>query len=162
MADSIERLLRDFKGIRWNAQIRLALGEKAQRMVMSGLRFVKWLGGAAGIVGVIFDFYHFVSEANNKNAGLAIAYLSSAVGGGILTYAVLFNVVLSPSWIIIAVTLMIGAALYLSLNIKNDIQLWLMSCLWRKIPADEKRIPPVLPRETEIKELEKALQSGAV
>jgi len=130
--------------------------------VISGLRSVKWLGGAAGIVGVAFDIYNLALEIQKENKDIAIAYACSALGGGILTYAVLFNVVLSPAWIIIAVTLMIGAALYLSLNIKNDIQLWLMSCLWRKIPADEKITPPIFPKETEIKELEKALQSGAV
>ncbi|MDV5142742.1 T6SS effector BTH_I2691 family protein, partial [Chimaeribacter arupi] len=138
VADSIERLLRDFKGIRWNAQIRLALGAKAQRMMMRGLRFVKWLGGAAGVIGVVFDIYNAKLEWSKGKKDIAVAYACSALGGGILTYAVLFNIILSPVWITIAVVLMIGAALYLSLNIKNDIQLWLMRCLWRKIPADEK------------------------
>ena len=163
VADSVERLLRDFKKIRWNAQIRLALGARAQRMVISALRFLKWLGGAAGVVGVVFDFYNFMREFNNDNYDIAIAYLSSAIGGGILTYAVFFSVVLSPIWIIIAVALMIGAALYLSLNIKNDIQLWLMRCLWRKIPADEKMTLDIWPTGTmEIEALGDALQSGAV
>ncbi|CNE41288.1 T6SS effector BTH_I2691 family protein [Yersinia pseudotuberculosis] len=161
VADSVERLLTNFKSIRWNAQIRVAAGGNVQRMIMSSIKFIKWLGGAAGIVGVMFDFYNFGVEIRKKNYDIAVAYACSAIGGGILTIAVFLNITLAPAWIIVAVVLMIGAAIYLALNIKNDIQLWLMSCLWRKIPTGESIIPAIWPTSSiEIEALGKALQSG--
>lgn len=162
VADSIERLMTNFNNIRWNAQIRVAMGGSFQRTMMSSIRFVKWLGGAAGVVGVIFDFYNFGMEIHKGHNDIAAAYFCSAIGGGILTYAVLFSVILSPAWIVAAVILMLGAAIYLTLNIKTDIQLWLISCLWRKIPLDESAIPAIWPTGSiEIEAFSKALQSGA-
>lgn len=162
VADSIERLLTNFKNIRWNAQIRVAMGGSFQRTMMGTIKFVKWLGGAAGVIGVAFDLYNVGSELKKGHKDIAAAYFCSAVGGAILTAAVLFNIVLAPVWVVIAVALMLGAAIYLALNIKNDIQLWFMACLWRKIPSGESTHPVIWPTGSiEIDALSKALQSGA-
>lgn len=162
IADSVERLLNDFKSVRWKAQLRIGMGGNVQRFIMSSLKWIKWLGGAAGIVGAAFDFYSFVTEANKGHVDIAVAYLCSSLGGGILAVAVILNVTLAPVWIVIAVVLFFGSAIYLALNIKNDVQLWLMSCLWRKIPTDEKEIPPIWPTSSmEMAEFNKALTSGA-
>jgi len=162
LADSIERVLKDFKGIRWRAQIRVAMGGKFERNMMTTLKIVKWLGGAAGVVGVIFDLVNMTDEFKKEHYDVGFAYLFSAVGGGILTYGAIIGAVLSPVWIIIAVVLMLGSAIYLSLNIKNDIQLWLMSCLWRKNPPGEGLMPEIWPTsEIEMEAFGKALESGA-
>jgi hypothetical protein len=64
-------------------------------------------------------------------------------------------------WIVIAIALMLGAAIYLAFNIKNDIQLWLMSCLWRKIPPGDSAVPEIWPTSAiEIDAFGKALASG--
>ncbi len=161
VADSVERLLTNFKRIRWNAQIRVAAGATTQRWMMRSIRFVKWLGGAAGIVGVVFDGINAYSEFNEGHIDIdiGIAYACSALGGGILTYAVFFSVILSPGLIIVAIILMLGSAIYLALNIKNDVQTWLMRCLWRNIPEDESSAPDIWPTSAmEIDALNKALQ----
>jgi hypothetical protein len=161
VADSIERVLTNFREIRWRAQIRVAMGGRFERNTMTMLKGIKWFGGGAGIIGVVFDAVNALSEAWKGYYDTAIAYGLSAFGGGILTYGVLFSVVLSPAWIIIAVFLMLGAAIYLSLNIKNDIQLWLMSCLWRKIPPGDSAVPEIWPTSAiEIDAFGKALASG--
>jgi len=154
VADSVERVLTNFRSVRWNAQIRMAMGSDFQRLMIRSLRFVKWFGGAAGVVGFVFDAVSSFKEFSR------IAYACSAIGGGVLTYGALFSIVLAPGWIVLAVVLMLGAAIYLALNIKNEIQIWLMSCLWRSIPQGEKNVPEILPEKLEIKALEKALQSG--
>ncbi|EPK7282848.1 T6SS effector BTH_I2691 family protein [Citrobacter farmeri] len=162
VADSIERLLTNFKRIRWNAQIRVAMSGNFQRWMMRGIRFVKWFGGAVGLVGVIYDGINAYEEFKKGHIDIGIAYIFSAAGGLILTAAVIFSIVLSPFWIVVAVALMLGSAIYLALNIKNDIQLWLMSCLWRKIPVGEKTIPDIWPTSRiEMEQLGNALQSGA-
>ncbi|MDR3433474.1 MAG: T6SS effector BTH_I2691 family protein, partial [Rouxiella aceris] len=161
VADSIERVLTNFKEIRWRAQIRVAMGGYFERNMMTMIRSVKWLGGAAGIIGVVFDFFNMGKEFTKGNMGTGIAYGLSGTGGGILTYGALFSVVLSPAWVIIAVVLMLGAAIYLALNIKNETQLWLMSCLWRKIPSGVNNAPEIWPASSiEIEALGKALESG--
>ncbi|MTD29077.1 T6SS effector BTH_I2691 family protein [Erwinia sorbitola] len=161
VADSIERVLTDFKGIRWRAQIRVTLGGRFERLMMRTLKFIKWLGGIAGIIGVVFDSYNFLDEFNKKNYDIAAAYFVSALGGGILFFAFMLKITLVPVLIIIAVVLMLGSALYLALNIKNDIQIWLMSCLWRKIPPGDGAIPEIWPTSAiELEELSTALESG--
>jgi hypothetical protein len=125
------------------------------------IRSVKWLGGAAGIIGVVFDLANSYSEIKKGHIKIGVAYLFSAAGGGILTYGAIFSVALSPILIVIAVALILGSAIYLSLNIKNEIQRWLMSCLWRNVPMGESDIPEIWPTSSiEIEAFGKALESG--
>ncbi|CAG7701583.1 unnamed protein product, partial [Allacma fusca] len=96
----------------------------------------KILGVVAGAVAVAYDIYHTVDEANKGHIGLAIAYGLSASAGIWLTAALLSNLVpiLGTA---IAVVILIGIAIFLAFHTRDNIQKWLIQCLWRKIPVDE-------------------------
>ncbi|QGU89190.1 hypothetical protein [Erwinia sorbitola] len=101
-------------------------------------------------------------DRDGWNSGFESLWVRQArpYAGG-LFFAFILKITLVPVLIIIAVVLMLGSALYLALNIKNDIQLWLMSCLWRKIPPGDGAIPEIWPTSAiELEELSTALESG--
>ncbi|NHB94660.1 hypothetical protein C5469_22035, partial [Photorhabdus cinerea] len=141
VAETCERLLNNFQVLRLQPLLGSVLGEKLLLKVMDRIGFVVKLGGWAGIVGVLWDGYHAVDEIFfKKNKSLGIAYLVSAISGGLLVFCSL-----GPVGIVITLLFYFGANIYLEMKKKNEIQKWLMACLWRKIPAGEEDIPAIWP-----------------
>ncbi|MEK9496351.1 hypothetical protein V2H77_07820, partial [Photorhabdus sp. P32] len=141
IAETCERLLNNFQVLRLKPLLSSVLGEKLLTEVITWIGRVKCLGSLAGIVGVLWDGYHAWDEVFNKgNISLGIAYLVSAISGGLLVFCSL-----GPVGIVITLLFYFGANIYLAMKKKDDIQKWLMACLWRKIPAGEEDIPVIWP-----------------
>ncbi|PQQ23099.1 hypothetical protein C6H66_20655 [Photorhabdus hindustanensis] len=141
IAETCERLLNDFQVLRLQPMLSSVLGEELLTKVIKWIGRVKFLGALAGIVGVVWDLYHAWDEGFNKgNMSLGIAYLVSAISG-----LVLIACSLGPVGIVITLLCFFGANIYLEMKKKDEVQKWLVACLWRKIPAGEKDIPAIWP-----------------
>ncbi|MTB68299.1 hypothetical protein GKR48_16025 [Providencia sp. wls1943] len=68
---------------------------------------------------------------------------------------------LGPIGLLIAITLVFGAAIFIAAYSKDDIQKWLSASLWRKIPEREQnqgKIPVIwMDRQMEMSELIKII-----
>ncbi|OWO78847.1 hypothetical protein B5C26_22965 [Photorhabdus luminescens] len=140
VAETCERLLKNFQVLRLQPMLSSVLGEKLLLKVMDKIGFAVKLGGWAGIVGVLWDGYHAIDDIRKGNLGSGIAYLISAISGLVL---IIFS--LGPVGIVITLLFYFGANIYLAMKKKDEIQKWLMACLWRKIPAGEEDIPVIWP-----------------
>ena len=105
--------------------------------------FMKWieiigkvLGIVAGVVATWWDFNHMYDENSKGHLGLAIAYGLSGVAG-LWLIAALMSAALPVIGSIIAVGLLIGTSIYLAFNSRDNIQKWLIKCLWRRIPVSK-------------------------
>ncbi|WP_214086549.1 T6SS effector BTH_I2691 family protein, partial [Photorhabdus heterorhabditis] len=145
LAEICERLLKNFQVLRLQPMLSSVFGEKNLLKLIEGLEVMKFFGSWAGIVGVAWDLYHVWDELGKGNVDLGIAYLVSAIGGGLLFAAAINLITLGPLGIILALMLFFGANIYLEMKKKNEIQKWLAACLWRKIPAGEEDIPAIWP-----------------
>ncbi|MBS9439863.1 hypothetical protein EAE91_22745 [Photorhabdus noenieputensis] len=146
IAETCERLLNHFQVLRLKPLLGSILGENLLTKVLWGFKVVKIFGAWAGIVGVVWDIYHVIDEIAFKgNMDLGIAYLVSAISGGFLFVAAIKLITLGPWGIILALVFFFGANIYLEMKKKNEIQKWLVACLWRKIPAGEKDISAIWP-----------------
>ncbi|KOY60056.1 hypothetical protein AM629_21525, partial [Photorhabdus heterorhabditis] len=140
LAEICERLLNNFLVLRLKPLLGSVLGEKLLTKVITWIGRVKFLGSLAGIVGVAWDLYHAIDDIRKGNVGSGIAYLISAISGLVL---IIFS--LGPVGIVITLLFFFGANIYLEMKKKNEIQKWLMACLWRKIPAGEEDVPVIWP-----------------
>lgn len=94
----------------------------------------KILGVVAGAIAAGFDFYHAFNEYKKGHIGLTIAYGLSAAAGFWMTVAVLWSIPVIGTFI--AAAILIGTAIYLAFHDRDNIQKWLVQCLWRRIPVD--------------------------
>ena len=78
------------------------------------------------------------------NYGMMIASFGSAIGGALLS-GIITGLVLGPLGIAWALVLVFGCAIYMALKGGNDIQKWLKSCLWRKVPEGLYGAPAIYP-----------------
>ncbi|TDB61281.1 T6SS effector BTH_I2691 family protein [Photorhabdus khanii] len=140
LAETCERLLNNFQVLRLKPLVRLILGREGLVKLVKWIRIVKFLGVRAGIIGVVWDSYHAIDELRKGDIGLGLGYLVSAVSGFLLIFGAL-----GPLGMFVALVLYFGANIYLAMKKKNEIQKWLASCLWRKIPAGEEDIPAIWP-----------------
>jgi len=162
-------------------QFNLFAGATSKLRVFRSEAFMKWIGIAgkllgviAGVVAVGLDIYHAFDEKSKGHVGLAIAYGLSAAAGLWLVAAFL-STTLPVIGTFIAVILLIGTAIYLAFNNRNNIQKWVVQCLWRRIPVDKNKTKdlqefyreregldlPIWPNmEMEMKELKLALGEG--
>lgn len=109
--------------------------------VFSSENFLRWVGYAgkslgvvAGVIAVGYDFYHAFNEDHKGHTGLAVAYFLSALAGIWLAAAIALAMPVIGTFI--AVAILIGTAIYLVFNNRDNVQKWLVQCLWRKIPVD--------------------------
>ncbi|KOY60218.1 hypothetical protein AM629_20615, partial [Photorhabdus heterorhabditis] len=158
LAEICERLLNNFLVLRLKPLLGSVLGEKNLLKLMRGIEIVKFLGARAAIIGVVWDSYHAIDEIFfKKNRRLGIAYLISAVSVGLWIAGVL-----GPLGIFVALVLFFGANIYLEMKKKNEIQKWLIACLWRKIPAGEGDVPVIWPdSRMEMDAFNKLMTAGA-
>ncbi|MEK9495202.1 hypothetical protein V2H77_01765, partial [Photorhabdus sp. P32] len=163
IAETCERLLNNFQVLRLKPLLGSILGENVLTKVLWGLEVVKIFGAWAGIVGVVWDLCHMIDEFFfKKNGSLGIAYLVSAISGGLLFVAAIKLITLGPWGIILALVFFFGANIYLAMKKKNEIQKWLAACLWRKIPAGEGDIPAIWPdSRMEMDAFNKLMTAGA-
>lgn len=122
-------------------QFRLFTSAASRLRVFSSETFLRWVGYAgkalgvvAGVIAVGYDVYHAYGEFNKGHIGLAIAYGLSAVAGIWLGVAVVAAIPVIGTFI--AVAILIGTAIYLAFKNRDNIQKWLVQCLWRRIPVD--------------------------
>ncbi|MBU9821823.1 hypothetical protein J1782_18155 [Rahnella sp. BCC 1045] len=122
-------------------QFRLFANASSRLRVFSSETFIKWvgyagktLGAVAGVITAGYDIYNFGNELYKGHQGLAIAYLFSGLAGLWLATAVIFAIPVIGTFI--AVAILIGTAVYLAFQNRDNIQKWLFQCLWRNIPVD--------------------------
>ncbi|MCU6670391.1 hypothetical protein M8013_16755 [Enterobacteriaceae bacterium H4N4] len=122
-------------------QFRLFTSAASRLRVFSSETFLRWVGYAgkalgvvAGVIAMGYDFYHFGDEIYKGHRGLAAAYFFSGLAGLWLTIAVIWAIPVLGT--LIAVTILIGTAIYLAFQNRDNIQKWLVQCLWRRIPVD--------------------------
>ncbi|MHA7848453.1 hypothetical protein [Serratia sp. D1N4] len=124
-------------------QFRLFADATSRMRVFSSETFMKWfigyggkaLGIVAGVIAAGFDFYHFDDERYKGHKGLAAAYFFSGLAGLWVTAAVIWAMPVIGTFI--AVAILISMAIYLEFNNRDNIQKWLVQCLWRRIPVNE-------------------------
>ncbi|SUX58174.1 Uncharacterised protein [Citrobacter braakii] len=93
-----------------------------------------------------WDIYHFVDEYHKGNMGLATAYAVSAMAGAALvTSAVFTSLALGPVGLAIAIAFVLGSAIYIAMQSRDEIQKWLAATWWRQIPDGESEVPAVWP-----------------
>ncbi|OAT76255.1 hypothetical protein A9B99_12545 [Mangrovibacter phragmitis] len=162
LLDMAERIIFNFKALRLTPLVRLHFGRVGLIKLASSLRFIIRICSAFSFITVFWDFYHGVSEFKRGNINLAIAYGISVIGGGSLVVSALFSqFALGPVGITIALGVLIGSSIYISLQNKDDIQKWLSACWWRKIPESESNVPEIWPTmEMEMAALEKLIKGS--
>lgn len=122
-------------------QFRLFTSAASRLQVFSSETFLRWvgyvgkaLGVVAGVIAAGYDLHHAFNELNKGHIGLAVAYGLTAVAGIWLAVAVVAAIPVIGTFI--AVAILIGAAIYLAFQNRDNIQKWLVQCLWRRIPVD--------------------------
>ncbi|MBD2781761.1 T6SS effector BTH_I2691 family protein [Xenorhabdus szentirmaii] len=142
-ADGIDRLLYKYKNRRFVAslgnEIRLA---KYSSYLQVGVKVFS----LAAAVGVYYDTLHGFEEygKKDKNKKLITAYgVSAGASFLLILYTIGWLTFLGPFAIIFLTAALFGSANYINSEKKDDIQNWLLACMWRKIPVGEKGIPPM-------------------
>ncbi|EFH3552816.1 hypothetical protein D3K17_12510 [Escherichia coli] len=122
-------------------QFRLFANAASRLRVFSSETFLRWvgyvgktLGVVAGVIAAGYDLYHAIDEAYKGHIGLAVAYGLSAAAGAWLAVAVVWAIPVIGTFI--AVAILITMAIYLAFQNRDNIQKWLVQCLWRRIPVD--------------------------
>lgn len=122
-------------------QFRIFANAASRLRVFSSEKFLRWvgyvgkaLGVVAGVIAAGYDLYHALNEANKGHAGLAVAYFLSGFAGIWLAVAVVAAIPVIGTFI--AAVVLIGATIYLAIQNRDNIQKWLVQCLWRRIPID--------------------------
>lgn len=146
LLDATERVIFKFKSLRLKSLVRLSFGRAGTVGLEKGLEFAGRACAAFGFVTVAWDFYHFIDEAQKGNMGLATAYFISAAAGGVLVASALISsLVLGPIGLAIAIAFVLGSAVYIAMQSRDEIQKWLASSWWRQIPDGESDAPAIWP-----------------
>ena len=157
-----ERIMFDFKTLRLTPLVRLHFGRVGLIKLASSLRFIIRVCSSLGFVNVAWDFSHSYDEAKKGNRGLVFAYSISGVAGGVLTASSVFPALaLGPVGIAIVMSLILGSAIYLAMKDNDDVQRWLSTVWWRKIPEGESNVPEIWPTmEMEMAALDKLIKGS--
>lgn len=141
-----------------------------------------WISGG-GAVFTFVEAYEGVTDiiADKKDVGLA--HLANGLGVGLMTLATgksiiepllismglssasvaegsLFALIFGPWGILVGVLLILAANAWLVSQTRNEIQEWLASTLWRRIPDGESAIPVQFRNSLMEKEAFNALSKG--
>ncbi|AMA04328.1 hypothetical protein ACJ69_12060 [Enterobacter asburiae] len=121
-------------------QFRLFANAASRLRVFSSETFLRWvgyvgkaLGVVAGVIAAGYDLYHAFNELNKGHIGLFVAYGMSGLAGLWLAVAVVWAIPVIGTFI--AVAILIGTTIYLAFQNRDNIQKWLVQCLWRRIPV---------------------------
>ncbi len=155
----------------------------AMRIAGAGVWGLFGYGG--GLVYAAIEFWNGLSDAFDGKFGIGLGHLINSVGVGMMTVGggsritialiSLFGVsdatlagsvaafFLGPAGVFVGMLLVLGAGAWLLSHTRNDIQTWLLSTQWRRIPPDESDVPAIWPNAQMEKEGYTALtaQGGA-
>jgi len=93
-----------------------------------------------------WDIYHGGKEFQKGNFGLSAAYFISAAAGGTLVVSAMFSsLALGPVGLAIAIAFVLGSAIYIAMQSRDEIQKWLAASWWRQIPDDDSDAPAIWP-----------------
>ena len=84
--------------------------------------------------GVIYDISHSIDEFIAGNWGLGSLYFTSAAAGSVIIYVLIFAPLWGPIAMIISLIILLGTAIFIALDLPNNLQKWLQQCLWGKLP----------------------------
>ncbi|MEG6444997.1 hypothetical protein [Enterobacter roggenkampii] len=146
-----ERALNDLKVLRLKGRIRLYWGKVTLERVTDSIRIGVKFCSYAAIVGVFWDGLNGFDYLKQGDYGMMVASFGSSIGGLLLS-GMITGLVLGPLGIAWALVLVFGCAIYMALKGDNDIQKWLKSCVWRKVPEGLYGVPTIYP--TGIMEME--------
>ncbi|WP_340608929.1 T6SS effector BTH_I2691 family protein [Xenorhabdus bharatensis] len=156
LADWTDRYLAKNSNGRFAARLGLDNKVKLEKWsihLQRGARFFAW----AGFVSATWDIYHaadeYWGEKEKKDYKLVIAYGASGVSSGLLVlYAVGWLTLGGPIAIVVLTAILVASAIYIALKGQDDIEKWLLSCMWRKIPKETRSIPHMWSTEAQEKE----------
>lgn len=139
-----ERALNDLRVLRLKAIIRSNLGANALRKTTGFISQGIKICSKAALIGVFWDGLNGFDYLKQGDYGMMVASFGSAIGGLLLS-GIITGLVLGPLGIAWALILVFGCAIYMALKGDNDIQKWLKSCLWRKVPEGLYDAPAIYP-----------------
>lgn len=138
----------------------------AMRIV--GASYWGWLGYGGGLAYSLIEFWNGGVDLYSGKMGGGIAHQINALGVGMMTvgggsrisiaFISLFGLsettlagselavfFLGPAGIFVGMLLVLGAGAWLLSQTRNDIQTWLLSTQWRRVPPGESDIPAIWP-----------------
>lgn len=146
LLDAVERIIFKFKSFRLKPLVRLRYGKIGMIKIADKIQFAGKLCAAFGYVAVAWDFYYAYDEKQKGNIGLAVAYTTSALAGAVLvTSAVFTSLALGPVGLAIAIAFVLGSAIYIAMQSRDEIQKWLAASWWRQIFDGESDVPAIWP-----------------
>lgn len=163
LLDAVERVIFKFKSLRLKSLVRLSFGRAGAVGLEKGLQFAGRACAAFGFVAVGWDFYHGYDEIKKEHYGLGIAYLASGLAGGALVASAVFgSLSLGPVGLAIAIAFVLGSAIYIAMQSRDDIQKWLAASWWRQIPDGESDMPAIWPTmQMEMEQLQSLVGGNA-
>lgn len=137
-------------------------------MKVVGAKVWGLLGFGGGMVYTLTEVLSGREALENGKAGIGIAHLINALGVGMMTVGGGSEIVvailqffgvseailagselvaffLGPAGIFVGMLLVLGAGAWLLSQTRNDIQTWLLSTQWRRVPPGESDIPAIWP-----------------
>ncbi|WNN45657.1 T6SS effector BTH_I2691 family protein [Winslowiella toletana] len=139
----------------------------AMRVVGAGIW--GWTGYSGGVIYSGIEFWNGLSDAFEGKVGTGLGHLINSAGVGMMTVGggsrisvalltSLFGVsratlagsqlaafLLGPAGIFVGMLLALGAGAWLLIHSRNNIQSWLLSTQWRRVPPGESDIPAIYP-----------------
>ena len=162
LLDAAERVIFKFKSLRLKALVRLSFGRAGAVGLEKGLQFAGRACAAFGFIAVFWDFYHGYDEIKKEHYGLGVAYLASGLAGGALVASAIFgSLSLGPVGLAIAIAFVLGSAIYIAMQSRDEIQKWLAAIWWRQIPDGESDVPAIWPTmQMEMSQLQQLVGGG--
>lgn len=137
-------------------------------MKVVGAGIWSWLGYGGGLVYAATEGWNAGIDLNRGKIDTGIAHVINALGVGMMTVgggsrisvAILTSLFwvsdatlagsvaaffLGPAGIFVGMLLVLGAGAWLLSHTRNDIQNWLLSTQWRRVPPGESDIPAIYP-----------------
>ena len=137
-------------------------------MTVVGAGFWRLLGYGGGLVYAVIEGWNGYVDYNHGNKDIGIAHVINALGVGMMTVGGGRNITvamlsiirisqatlagselaaffLGPAGIFVGMLLVLGAGAWLLSHTRNDIQNWLLSTQWRRVPPGESDIPAIYP-----------------
>jgi hypothetical protein len=162
LLDAVERVIFKFKSLRLKSLVRLNFGRAGAVGLEKGLKYAGRACAAFGYVAVAWDIYNFIDEYQKGNMGLSAAYaISSIAGAALVTSSVFTSLALGPVGLAIAIAFVLGSAIYIAMQSRDEIQKWLAATWWRQIPVGESDVPAVWPTmQMEMSQLQQLVGGG--
>lgn len=168
--------------------IRLELSPVVTSVARLVFKFTSWpwwerIGFLGGIIFTGVEFTAGMVDILDGKRDLGIAHIANALGVGLMTLATgksiiipllismglssasvaegsLIAMILGPWGILVGVLLILGATAWLVSQTRNEIQEWLASTLWQRLPEGESAIPEQFRNSLMEKEAFIALSKG--